>query len=249
VTQKTKELRRIQAEDAGLLQHWYDQLKALLKDVPPRLVYNFDECGFQPGQRCARRVFGSKLSCPDLAKGERGENITALECISADGWLMDPFFIFKGTGSYIQAWYQGSEALPSNTVTAISVNGWITDELALKWLAEFNDATKDRVKRGEKRYLIFDGHGSHLTLGFLQLCEESNIIPFGFLPHSTHLCQPLDWKPFLNYKQQLQLLNNDLSFWGGRPYGKAEFLQIIQPVREKAFTQRIIRDAFKERGI
>jgi hypothetical protein len=40
-----------------------------------------------------------------------------------------------------------------------------------------------------------------------------------------------------------------LSFWGGRPYGKAEFLRIIQPIREKALTQRIIRDAFKERGI
>jgi len=249
VTQKTKELRRIQAEDAGLLQHWYDQLKCLLKDVPPRLVYNFDECGFQPGQGRARRVFGLKSSCPNLAEGERVENITALECICADGWLMDPFFIFKASGNYMEAWYNGSEALPSNTVTAISANGWITDNLALKWLDEFNNATIGRVKRGEKRYLIFDGHGSHLTLEFIQLCEQSNIIPFGFLPHSTHLCQPLDGKPFLNYKQQFRLLNNDLSFWGGRPYGKAEFLEIIQPVRAKAFTPRIIRDAFKERGI
>lgn len=41
-------------------------------------------------------------------------------------------------------------------------------------------------------------------------------------------------------------LHNELSFWGGRPYGKAEFLQIIQPVREKAFTQRIFRKSFKE---
>jgi hypothetical protein len=46
VKQKTKELKRIQAEDAGLLQHWYDLLKIQLHDVPARLVYNFDECGF-----------------------------------------------------------------------------------------------------------------------------------------------------------------------------------------------------------
>jgi hypothetical protein len=84
VTQKTKELRRIQAEDVGLLQHWYDKLKALLDGVPPRLVYNFDECGFQPGQGRARKVFRFK-SCPDLAEGEKGENITTVECISADG--------------------------------------------------------------------------------------------------------------------------------------------------------------------
>jgi uncharacterized protein YjhX (UPF0386 family) len=31
---------------------------------------------------------GSKV--PDLAESERGENITAIECIAADGWQMDP---------------------------------------------------------------------------------------------------------------------------------------------------------------
>jgi hypothetical protein len=250
VKQKTKELRRIQAEDAGLLQHWYDQLKDLLNGVPSRLIYNFDECGFQPGQGRARKVFGLK-SCPDLAEGERGENITAVECIGADGWLMAPFFIFKAGGSFMEAWYDGSEVLPPDTMTAISPNGWISDELALAWLVQFDRATKDpnRTKQGEKRYLIFDGHGAHLTLEFLQYCEDNMIIPFGFLPHTTHLCQPLDGKPFLAYKQQFRLINNELSFWGGRPYGKAEFLQIIQPVREKAFTQRIIRESFKDRGI
>jgi hypothetical protein len=35
-------------------------------------------------------------------------------------------------------------------------------------------------------------------------------------------------------------MNNDLSFWGGQPYGKSDFLAIIGPIREKALTQRII---------
>jgi hypothetical protein len=139
---------------------------------------------------------------------------------------MDPFFIFKAGGSFMEAWYNGSEVLPLDTMTVISLNGWISDELALAWLVQFNRATKDPncTKRGEKRYLIFNGHGTHLTLEFLQYCEDNMIIPFGFLPHITHLCQPLDGKPFLAYKQQFRLINNELSFWGGRPYGKAEFL-------------------------
>ena len=104
VTQKTKESKRIQAEDAGFLQHWYDQLERLLHNVPARLVYNFDECGFQPGQGRSRRVLSSKSSCPDLAESERGETITAVECISADGWLIDPLFIFKSSGkNFIEA--------------------------------------------------------------------------------------------------------------------------------------------------
>jgi hypothetical protein len=78
------------------------------------------------------------------------------------------FFIFKASGSnYMEAWYHGSKVLPSDIITAVSLNGWILDELSLAWLAEFNIATKDRMKQGEKRYLIFDGHGAHLMLEFL----------------------------------------------------------------------------------
>jgi hypothetical protein len=44
-------------------------------------------------------------------------------------------------------------------------------------------------------------------------------------------------------------MNNELSFWGGKPYGKADFLRIIQPIRARTFHPRIIRDSFKERGI
>jgi hypothetical protein len=100
VKQNTKESKRIQAEDAGLLAHWYDQLASVVKQAPARLVYNFDECGFQPGEGRSRKVISFKgkglKGAPDLPESEKGENITAIECIAADGWLMDPFFIFKG---------------------------------------------------------------------------------------------------------------------------------------------------------
>jgi hypothetical protein len=149
----------------------------------------------------------------------------------------------------MEAWFYGSENLSLDTMTAISPNSWISDELALAWLGYFIQLTAHRVNRGEKRVLIFDGHGAHLTLEFLQTCEDNHIIPFAFLPHSTHLCQPLDGKPFLNYKQQFRLINNELAFWGGQPYGKSDFLAIIGPIRKKAFSQRIIRTSFRERGI
>ena len=128
--QRTKESKRIQAEDAGQLAHWYDLLKNLLKDVHSRLVYNFDECGFQPGEGKNQNVVSRKnspKSCPDLAVTERGENITVLECIAADGWQMDPLFIFKSGGAFMEAWFDGSEDLPPNTMVRTSPNGWISD--------------------------------------------------------------------------------------------------------------------------
>lgn len=50
IKQNMNELRRIQAEDAGPLACWYDQLAILRKDIPARGLYNFDECCFQLGQ-------------------------------------------------------------------------------------------------------------------------------------------------------------------------------------------------------
>jgi hypothetical protein len=149
----------------------------------------------------------------------------------------------------METWFNESEALPLDTMIATSPNGWISDELAVQWIQSFVEVTNERTKKGEKQILIFDGHGSHLTLEFLQICKDNSIIPFGFLPHSTHLCQPLDGKPFLSYKQHFRRINNELSYWAGEPVGKSEFLQVIGPVREKAFNQRIIREAFKDRGI
>lgn len=96
VVQKTKDKKNIDAEDIGYLQHWYNQLANVVKDLPSHLVYNFDECGFQPGQGRSRKVIGTKGICPDLAQFDHAENITAIECIAADGWIMEPLFIFKG---------------------------------------------------------------------------------------------------------------------------------------------------------
>ena len=83
----------------------------------------------------------------------------------------------------------------------------------------------------------------------MQLCEDNGVILFGFLPYTIHLCQPLDGKPFLSYKQYFCCMNNELSYWAGKLVGKVEFLWVIGPVWEKAFNQWIICEAFKDRGI
>ena len=246
VIQRTKDKKRLDAEDVGYLQFWYSQLATVLKELPSHLIYNFDECGFQPGQGRARKVIGTKGRCPDLAEFDHSENITAIECIAADGWIMEPLFIFKGE-KFMESWYDHPD-LP-NFWTAVSPKGYINDFLAIGWLQKFHEATKDRTKRGEKRVLIFDGHETHKTVEFLQLCEDYDIIPFCFRPHTTHICQPLDGKPFLAYKQHFRKQNNSISQWGGIPGRKADFLMDIVHVRNKTFNQRIIRNSFKERGI
>lgn len=94
-----------------------------------------------------------------------------------------------------------------------------------------------------------DNHGSHITLDFIEFCWEKRIIPYCFIPHTTHACQPLDDIPFANLKHYYHQYNNDVSFWGGDAKSKATFFDGIHNVRMQAFRPRSIRHGFRETGI
>ncbi|KAJ5873642.1 uncharacterized protein N7473_013201 [Penicillium subrubescens] len=119
-----------------------------------------------------------------------GENVTAIECIAADGFIMDPFFILKGD-HHLERWYERAD---DNYWFATSKNGWTTDEIAFNWILLFHCATYYRVSvsKAEKRLLLFDNHGSHLTREWLEFCDEHGILCFPFPPHTTDILQPLD---------------------------------------------------------
>lgn len=74
----------------------------------PRIwyIYIFVEYGFLTGQGRSGNVIDTRSSCPDLAEPGRGETITAVECITADGWLMAALLVFKSNGfTFIKAWW------------------------------------------------------------------------------------------------------------------------------------------------
>ncbi|THC88726.1 hypothetical protein EYZ11_011826 [Aspergillus tanneri] len=65
---------------------------------------------------------------PPLASSEHAENITALKCITANGWIITLLFIFKGK-KFMEAWYD--KAIP-NYYTAVTDKGYINEEITLK---------------------------------------------------------------------------------------------------------------------
>jgi hypothetical protein len=121
----------------------------------------------------------------------------------------------------------------------------VTDEIACQWLENFDEYTKERVKRGQYLLLLMDGHGPHQTFEFLSACEEKRIIAFPFLPHTTHFSQPLDDK----YKQKYRVLNNHIIRYGGDFSDKRSFFRPIDKAREDAFKPPIIRESSKDCGI
>ncbi|KAJ5267694.1 transcriptional regulator family: Centromere protein B DNA-binding region [Penicillium angulare] len=246
--QKVTDSKRISDKDVAILRHWYDLLANIMNGVPERLVYNFDETGFQLGQGQTQKVFTRYQSkIPRLAGEEHGERVTVAECIAADGWRMEPLIIFKGRHQ-MESWYNTN--LPQNWMTATTEKGYMIDELAVSWLKRFDQETQHRVRRGEYRILLLDGCGSHLTVEFLMYAEQKRIKIFCFPANKTNYIQPLDGKPFLAYKAYFRQQNNLISQWGGGiTANKNSFLEDLMGFRDKALTQRVCRNSFRERGI
>jgi len=115
--------------------------------------------------------------------GDR-EWATVIEAICADGSAIPPYIILAGK-QHISTWYQYGN-LPLDWPIALSDNGWTNNELGLAWLKHFDKYTATRTQ-GAWRLLIIDGHDSHISQAFQDLCKESKIIALCMPPHASHL--------------------------------------------------------------
>ena len=159
---------------------------------------------------------------------------------------MPPWFLVKGK-YHMESWYK-TTSLPHDYTIATTPNGYTTNKIGVKWIESFAEASKSRVKVGEKRLLLMDNYHSHCTPEFIKVAIANNIIPYCFIPHTTHLCQPLDSTPFLTLKNIFKSHNNEIVQWCGNVDRKVDFFREIQLVRD-ALTSRIIKSGFQKCGI
>jgi hypothetical protein len=129
-------------------------------------------------------------------RGRRGArikriNITAIECVSADGRYLNPRIIWPAsthranwTTHDTPGWYY-----------VLSDKGYTDSYISLQWLKNiFDPETK------EPRVLIGDGFGTHETLKILQYCFDNNIILCRIPSHTSHKLQPCDISVFSSLK-------------------------------------------------
>ena len=98
-----------------------------------------DEKGFVMGQ-------GQKVKVI-VRRNPRNENrdmVTVVDCISADGRVIPPLYIYKGS-AHLVGWYTAVKKEDGNVTFAYSPKGgWMDNELALEWLERnFEKFTKD----------------------------------------------------------------------------------------------------------
>jgi hypothetical protein len=144
VKQKPKDKTRLNTEDLGQIQHWYDILEGFISQIPPRNIYNFDETGFQIGQGKSQKVVTTRPN--QTLRGnptkEMGELVSAIECIAADGFVLLPYFIFKGV-IHMERWYESD--IPGEYYIVVSPKGYSTDLIGLDWIHHFDRHTKHRL--------------------------------------------------------------------------------------------------------
>lgn len=179
-----------------------------------------------------------------LQPGNR-EWVTVIQGINAAGWAIPPFIIFAGK-YHLSAWYQ--EDIPRDWAIAVSDNGWTTNELGIAWLEHFVAYTKDR-RVGAWQLLIIDGHESHSSFKFQEICKENKIYTLCMPPHSSHLLQPLDVGCFSPLKcaygnQISSLIKSHINH-----ITKLEFLPAFYAAYQRSITKDNIYASFQGAGL
>ena len=159
----------------------------------PMQLFNVDETGIsivhKPGKVVTelgrRNVWG-------ITSAEKGKTHTVVTCVSASGLSIPPMLIYPRK-RMTEKLKEG--ALPG-TLFDCSDNGWINQELYLRWFKFFIA----NIPSARPILLIQDGHGSHLSLAVIRLARENDIHLLCLPAHTTHLLQPLDVGVFKSLK-------------------------------------------------
>ena len=242
--------QRALCEDPVLIKSWFElveQTKAKY-GICNNDVYNFDEAGFMMGKITQQLVVtgSERRGRPKAIQPGDREWVTVIAAINAAGWSVPPFLIFAGK-YHLSAWYEEAE-IPRDWAIAVSDNGWTNNELGVDWLKHFDAYTKARTV-GARRLLILDGHESHHSLEFQDLCKENDIYTLCMPPHSSHLLQPLDvgcFSPLKRaYSREVESLMRDHI----NHVTKLEFLPAFKAAFDCSFTSASICSAFRGAGL
>jgi hypothetical protein len=245
---RPRDYRRILCSDLSIIEPWF----SLVANVKAKYgildedTYNFDETGFQIGVGGSVKVVTAaeiRLNPIGRQAGDR-EWVTLIAAVNAAGWLVPPFFIFKGK-NHNQSWYHHH---PKEWRIAVSDNGWTTNEVGVAWLQHFIEHTTSRTLGGY-RLLILDGHESHNSIRFQDICRDNNIITLCMPAHASHILQPLDVGCFSPLKRAYKKEVGALANSSINRIDKLSFLAAFTAVYQHVFSSENIKAGFRATGL
>ena len=250
---------RHQADSAAKYKLYFKLLDNKIQQykIEPRNMYNMDEKGFLLGVVTrSKRVFSRRLyeegKLRSLIQDGSREWITLLACICADGSFLEPALIYKSTSGSIQdSWLQAFDPEDHQARFASSPTGWTNNDIGLAWLKQVFDRNTKAKARSSYRLLILNSHGSHVTIDFIEYCNQNKILLAIYPPHSTHTLQPLD---VCMFKPLSTAYSNGISRFMERCQGltsmsKRDFFALFIAAWEASFKESTILKAFQATGL
>ena len=253
------DLERHQADSVASFEQYFAIIQRKIDEyqIQPSNTYNMDEKGFLIGKLTkVKRIFPKDLKASQklLGAGQDGcrEWITVVGTICADGTTLPPLLIYDSNSSSLQSsWLQDFKPDEYDTWFTASPNGWTSDELGFKWLETlFEKHTQSKARR-DWRLLFVDGHGSYVTLKFLEWAQQHKILIAVYPPHSTHRLQPLDvgcFSPLTTFYSQELDQHTRLSE-GQIRMTKRDFFKCFNPAWQKAFTNKNVASSWSKAGL
>jgi hypothetical protein len=245
------DLQRALCEDPELIKKWFELVKNMrakygIQDCD---FYNFDETGFMMGVISGTGMVVTSSERKGRAKklqpGNR-EWVTAIECVSADGFVVPPMLVVQGK-HHLASWYTDG-GLPGTWPIRTSTNGWTDNNTGMEWIKHFHECT-DKRRQGAWRMLVLDGHESHLSDAFETYCQENNIITLCLPPHSSHITQPLDVGCFSVLKRMYGREIEDFIKASVTHITKLELFHAFKAAHDRTMTPENVRAGFKGSGL
>ena len=250
---------RSRADSAFKYTLYFELLRKKIEQygVEPQHTYNMDEKGFLVGILSKmKRIFSRRRyeegSIKQLIQDGNREWITTIAAICADGSALSPGLIYQATTGLIQdSWLQDFDLNAQSCFFASSPSGWTNNELGFQWLTQiFERETKAKAQRSW-RLLILDGHGSHISMKFIDYCDSHRILLAIYPPHSTHTLQPLD---VCLFRLLSQAYSNQLAIFMDQCQGfssitKRDFFRLFWNAWNTSFTPENIHSRFKATGL
>jgi hypothetical protein len=162
--------------------------------------------------------------------------------------------IYSSANSTLQgSWVATIEATKYDVFVSSSPTGWTNNDIGLAWLEQvFDRKTKQKARLGQDWHLlILYGHGSYLSMDFIEYCKAHKILLAVFPPHYTHTLQPLDvvcFKP-LSTSYSTKLGDYLFKTQGLLAVQKGDFFPLFWSAWESSLTTKLVRKAFKATGI
>jgi hypothetical protein len=171
--------------------------------------------------------------------------------VCASGDSLPPALVYQGSSELQSGWVDGVEVGKHQVFFSNSPTGWSNNDIGLAWLEQvFERSTKKKARRNYQ-LLILDGHSSHITPNFIDLCNGNQILLAIFPLHATHSLQPLNVVLFaLLSKYYLQELDHYLhQSQGITRVTKHDFFTIFKPAWDATMTQDNILKSFQATGV